>query len=607
MPPFLLVLGTIAAAAIVLRARASLALGVLLTAAFVVPGSLDVPFTNVVYLTIQHVLVMAGLGRLVLGRIDGSLDPAALRRTRVHVVLAFVIVASLVVGVGVADDGEPIRLAVGRLCDLLDQLAVFVVFLALLRQEPDLRRAVRPAAFAVVVGCLVAGVEYATKRSLGEFLFSHLPSQQGTPASYPLGMRSGQVRVRAGAEFSLQFAWLVVTMLPLLAAMGLTAARRRGLLAVVGVGVGMLAVFGSFTRTALAASVGALVLAALLSRQRTMVTLGAAAALLAGAVYAVVPAVSRHLDVGADSGSVEARRLRLAPILDVVSFHPLRGLGLGGLDASGYRVTDNAYLLHYVELGAVGVVLLLLVLVVALGEAARALRAPGREQRLLAAAAAAGVVAYVASAATYDAFTLLQGPHLLWFLVALSVVIAERNVRPRPPSDVPLLVASTVTAGLTGLAAGLLLYVLTPVHVGQRYVLTTLPVAIDSRLGDDFDDGERAVTTGCAGMVSLHLSHVKLDCQDPKTAAGVAEVRVAAPNRFALESASTTYVKTLRQSLGLPAARLFPEGPARRGRPSWAGTAPVWGPLAGMALLLLVGTPQRPGRRREAAGDEALQ
>jgi hypothetical protein len=602
VPPFLLVLGTIAAAAVVLRARPSIALGVLLTAAFVVPGSLAVPFTNVVYLTIQHVLVMAGLGRLVLGRIDGSLDRVALRRTRVHVVLVVVIIASLVLGVGVTDDGAPLRLAVGRLFDLLDQLAIYVVFLALLRQQPDLRRAVRPAVFAAVVGCLVAGVEYTTKHSLGEFLFSHLPSQQGTPASFPLGMRSGQVRVRAGAEFSLQFAWLVVTMLPMLAAMGLTASRRRGVLAALGIGVGLLAVYGSFTRTALAASIGALVLAALLSRQRAMVLLGAGAALLAGALYAAVPAVSRHLDVGADSGSVEARRLRLAPILDVVSFHPVRGLGLGDLGASGYRVTDNAYLLHYVELGALGVALLVIVLVVALGEAVRALRVSGREQRLLAAAAAAGIVAYVASAATYDAFTLLQGPHLLWFLVALSVAIAERHVSPRPPSDVPLLVASTVTAGLTGLAAGLLLYVLTPVHVGQRYVMTTLPVAVDTRLDDDYVDGERAVTTGCAGLLSLHLPHVRLDCQDPKTAAGMAEVRVAAPNRFALETASTTYVTTLRKTLGMPEARFFPRGPERRGRPSWAGTAPVWGPLAGMALLLLVGIPQRARRPdRDAA------
>jgi hypothetical protein len=564
-----------------------------------VPGSLAVPFTSVVYLTILHVLTLAGLGRLVLGRIDGSVERASLRTTRVHAVLGVVVAASLVIGLGGADDGEPLRLALGRIFDLLDQGAIYAVFLALLRQQPDLRRAMRPAVVAVGCGCLVAGIEYATKQSLGEFLFRDLPSQIGTPASFPLGQRSGQVRVRAGAEFALQFAWLVVMMLPLMAAVGMSARRRPRAMALLAVAVGVLTVYASFTRTALAASVAVLVVAALLSRQRAMVVLGLGTAALAGVLYVLVPPVSRHLDVSSDSGSVQVRQLRLPPILDVVSFHPLRGLGLGGLGASGYRVTDNAYLLHYVELGALGVLLLVLVMVAALVEAVRAVRVSAPQDRLLAAAAVAGVLAYVASAATYDAFTLLPGPHLLWFLVALAVTITERNAAPRRPVDFPLLVTTAVTAGLVGLAAGLLVYVLTPAHDGQRYVLTTLPVEVDNRLGDDYADGERAVTTACAGLLSMHLSHVRLDCQDPKTAAGVAEVRIAAPNRFALESAGSTYVTALRRSFGLPDARFFPKGPARRGRPSWAGTAPAWGPPAAVAVLLLVGIPRR---RRDRAG-----
>jgi hypothetical protein len=594
VPPFLLVLLTIAGVGVVLRARDAVAMGVLVTSALVIPGSLDVPFTNSVYLSIQHVLVLAGLARLVLGRLEGSVDSAALRVTRVHGALLLVIVLSLVVGVGAADDGRPVSQGLARLLDLLDQLGTFVVLLALLRQAKDLRVALRVATFAVLVGGVIAVVEYKTKGSLGHYLFRQLPSQSTSIASRPLGDRAGQVRVRVGAEFSLQFGWLVVMLLPLVAAAGfLTLRRRRAVLAAVTVGLGLLGIYWSFTRSALAASAGVLILGALLSRQRVLVRAGGLGIALAGALYALVPAIRHHLDRSADAGSVMARELRLAPILDVVSKHPVRGLGLGGLGSSGFGVTDNAYLLQYVELGVVGAVLLLGLLLASAIPAIDALRVSRADDRVIAAAAAVGVLAFLVSAGTYDAFTLVQGPHLLWFLVALSTALVERRLPPRPRRQVRWLAAPVLAAGLTGLVAGLLVYAFTPVHTGQRLLLTTLPLSIDNRPGDAFVEGERTVTTACAGLLSLHLPRVHLDCDDPKGAAGVAVIRVAAPDAVVVAAATQTYLTSLRTAFNLPSAQLFPLDQPRRSRSSWAQTAPVWLALGGMALLCQLRRPRR--------------
>lgn len=597
MPPFLIILLTLAAVGVVLRGSATVVLGLLLTAALVVPGSLGVPFTNIPYLSVQHVLVLAGIGRLVLGRIDGSLPRSALRPTRVHVALVGLVLVSLLVGVGLVDSGDPVQGALARLFDLLDQLGVLVVFLALLRQQRDLRPAVRAAGVAVGIACVVAVLEYLTKHSLGEFLFRQLPSQRPTPAATPLNGRDGEVRVRVGAEFALQFAWLVVMLLPVLAVAALGARRRQALWAAGAVGLGLLAVYWSFTRTALAASVAVLVLAALLSGRRVLALLGTALVVLGGLAYLAVPAVSRHLDVAADAGSVDARTLRLAPILEVVSHHPVRGLGLGELKASGYRVTDNAYLLQYVELGVIGVVLLVLLLLVAGAETVRALRLVPTADRAVVAACVAGVTAYALSAATYDAFTLIQGTHLLWFLVALPIVLAERHAPPAAPRELPRLAVLAAGAAVGGLLVGGLVYAVAPTHVAQRFTMTTLPLAVDSRPDDDFVDGERAIDTACFGMRSLALARVDLDCTDPKGPAGLAAVRVSAPTRRQVDQAVETYTTLLRSSLRLRSAQLFPAADPAGGRMTWARTAPVWLPLAAVCLVLAFGGRRRPDRR----------
>jgi hypothetical protein len=597
VPASLILLLTIIGVATVLRARPVVVLGLYVSSAMLVPGSLAVPLTGTSYLTIQHVLVVAGLARLVLSRYDGTLPASALRATRVHLALGVFLLVSLVVGVLIAVDAGEVTPSVGRLVDLLDQLGYFVVCLALIRHIADLRLVLAAAAVGVVLAGAGGIVEHITGDSWGHFLFSKIPAQQLSTAAFPLGNRDGTLRVRVGGEFALQYAWMVAMLLPVLAGAALVCTRRvaRGFgLALVGGTVAMLAVYWSFARTALAAGVLALAAFALLSRQRLLVVAAGLGMVGAAALYLTVPTVARHLDASADTGSIDVRVFRLAPFMDTVSYHPLRGLGLGGLLKGGFRVSDNAFLLSYVELGAIGVVMLVLVLAVAVAESLRPLWSQGIQERVLGAAAAVGVLAYVASAMTYDAFSLIQGTHVLWFLVAFSIVLGERALEPRRLLPVRAAWVRASVAGAIGLAVAGGVYALAPQHTAERLILTSLPQVIDTRPGDALVDGARAIKTACGTAFAIALPDVDLDCTDLSSAPGLARLRVQAPTIDVVREAVATYGEAFRTTANLPGARLLSEGPARSGKSSWVRTAPVWLPvgLAGLALLL-------PRRRRD--------
>ncbi|MCW2779323.1 MAG: hypothetical protein JWN17_3048 [Frankiales bacterium] len=594
MPAPLLVLLSVLAGALVLRARTAVALALLVGAAPLVPASLVVPFSPTPYLTVQHVLVLAGVARLVLGVAQGSVGEPELRPTRAQAALGVLLVVSGVLGVGFAVAAGPLGFAGFRLADLLDQLLYLVVALALVRQLPDLWTALRIAAGVLLCACAVAAVERVTGRSYGHFLFSRLPEQFGTDASFPLGARDGTIRVRAGAEFALQFAWLVVPLVPALVVVAVRG-RRGPVLAAAATAFAGLAVYWSVSRSAVPAVVVAVVVVGLLARDRRLVALGTGAVVVAGLAYLLVPGVADRLSSSADEGAISIRFERLAPILGAASQHPLRGLGLGELVAAGYRTADQALLLEYAELGVVGVVLLVLVLVAALLQAGGALRAGG-DERVVAAVCTTGVVAYVVSTGTYDAFSVLQGPHVLWFLVAVGAVAAERaGVRPRPLPAVPAVVATALVAGVLGLAA----QALAPVHAATELRVTTVPLALEALAPSDvLVEGTRLLSTVCGIVTSraVALPGVEVDCTDLHTAGGLLALRVQASTPARVRAAVAELTTGAVERVPGVELRTYVEVPVRTGRDTVWRTAPLWAPLGAVGLLLLTGTPAAAGR-----------
>ncbi|MCW2600412.1 MAG: hypothetical protein JWM02_2241 [Frankiales bacterium] len=591
MPGSLLDLLAVGLVVVVLRARPQVVLGVLAAAILLVPGPLVVPHTGTSFLTLQHVLVLAGLGRLVLDLLDGSVSRSDLRLTRVHAALLLLLAVAFLGGIAFAAGSGPLGAAGFRLADLADALGFFTVCLVLTRRV-GASTALSAAGLGLLLGAAVAAAEHLTSVSYGHVLFSRLPAQQSQSAAFPLSLRGGQLRVRAGAEFALQFAWIVVAMTP---ALLVTALRRRGGLwfASVGAALAVLVVYWSYSRSALLAAAVAVCLTAALARQRLLAALGALGGLLALGGYLLVPSIAGHLNSSVDTGSIAIRSLRLAPVMELASHHPFRGAGLGQLITSGFPTTDEAFLLEYVELGVLGVLALTIALLVALTETARSLLVSEREDRLVAAACFVGVLAFVVSCFTYDAATLVQGAHSLWLLVAVATVLGEqrlgrRVVQPRGP-----LVRRAVAGGLVGLVAGLVTFALAPEHTAQRAVFTTLPLPREAISGyDNVFFAQRLINTVCGAVTTAALPHVSVDCTDTFGAAGVGQWRVQAGTPAALANAVNQLTELARDRAGILYLHVAPLEHPRTGRDSWAVTAPVWACL-GLAFLVTLLWPTR--------------
>lgn len=598
MPSWLIDLATIGVVIGVVMVRPVVLLFGLVVLTVLVPPSLAIPHTHTAYLTFQHVLMLAATVRVISMRLRRDGDRALWRLTPAHVALALVILISFFVGVVFVVDTGTVGLAGFRLADEFDQLLFFTVTLILLRQIGSARAGLQALAAAVVFSSVIAVAEHATGGSFGHWLFSRVPDQQHTDAAQPLQPRAGQLRVRAGTEFALQWGWIVTVALPALVVVGLQLRARvqrlafAGLLVLVG-----LALYWSYTRSALAAVAVALVLLVVFARDRRVTIAVVVLAAVALFVYAVDPSLGAHYNAQADEGSITIRFQRLAPILDAVSRHPFRGLGLGDLLRSGFPTADNAFLLQYAEVGALGLTTLVVVLIVGVAQAARPLTLAEPGARSVAAAAAAGGVLFIGSAVFYDAFTLLQGARLFWLLVAVGTVVAELQA---VPVELPRPSRRLVVAGAgVGLALGTIGYAFAPVHFAVHSIFTTLPVARETVSYDPVTAGTNLVNTTC-GIVRIEsrtLAGAHIDCSNLFTAAGMGSIRFEGGSRQELITAAQTVDRAVRVEGGITHFVDYADGPVRQGRATVWATAPGWAPLATVALLLTVPWRRRPRLR----------
>lgn len=595
MPALVLDVLVIAGVVAVLWARSEIALGVLLVAVFVVPAPMRVPHTHSAYITVLHVLVLAGLGRLLVRWADGRLGPTALRMTAVHVAwVAFAVVAFAVGVVFVVTPGG-LSMAGMRLADLGTQIGFFVVALALLRQLVDLWAAVNVAAVAVVVSAVIAVVEHVTGDAWGHWLFAWDPNAFILDAAHPLGLRLGDVRVRAGAEFALQYAWMAVTMLPIVLVAGLRS-RRWHIVLPVASALTVLAVYWSFSRSALAGIGAVVLLLALLAREVRATRLAFVGVMAGGLALLAHAAFIAHLSTKVDTGSISARFERIAPILHAVGQHPFRGLGLGNLLQAGFPTTDNAFLLEYVELGAIGVAILGVLLLVGLGQTAWSLAAAGDDDRLIGAACATGVIAYLASAMFYDAFTLLQGAMLVWFLVALGTVVAERSGHARTIARPTLRWVALTAVAAAGVGFGAV--ALAPTHVGVDAVFTAMAPQQLSGSADPTTTGNVLAGSVCAAsdLAGSWPASATVHCRIDPNATGYGRLHFEAASRDGLFATTNAFADVVQRRLGIASLQMFPVDPPRAGRLAIWQTAPAWVPIGVVGILVLV-----PWRRRATA------
>lgn len=598
MPSAVIAATAVVLTIVILFARVRVGFAVVVASVVLVPGSLPVhnPVTNYAYFT--RVLVVALAIRLVLAIRAGALPSSSLRWTPVH--SAFVVFLGSVFLVGVAF-AQPVVSAphmVDTALILVDQFLFFAVALASIRVIGELRWVLGVISVVLVASAGIGIIEHFTESSWGHFLYNG-QAVTGVPATDPLEIRLDSVRVRAGAEYALQYGWVIVMLLPALLAR-LAGTRVRTLpwvvLAISAISVVMAAEYWSYSRTALA-SVGAVVLVtAVASRSRRLMALSAGGIAVCVVAFFTVSSLQTGF-LGLPSGYVTVRTDRLPVVLQVALFDPLRGVGLGGLAAFGINNTDSSYLQVYGDTGIVGLLTCLVLLLTAAACCLGGLRARSRTDRAAAGAALAASLAMLAGGVAYDALRSLSSARPFWLLVALGVVATERTVGPLPrlvPRPRWALVGGVATAAA---AAGVTLAVV-PVHYAQQYDFLTIGASRETYVSDPVTMGQTLVNTVCSVASGVHAQHPgsRFDCRDLERGAGVGMLRIQAesPSRVTELAHQVTALAT---RVGLDSFRLDPSTPMRSGRPTAAGYALFWAPVGVLLAMLLM-----PVGRRRAGG-----
>src|SRR3954469_4072349 len=535
-------------------------------ALLLIPASLPVPNPVTTYLTVTRLLVVVMALRLVVGVRLGRLPRETLRWTPLHTAFAVFLTATFLAGVVLASPATQWSGTTAEWYDLVDQFVFLVVIVGYVRAIGNLRWVLGVVVVALLASVGVALIEHATGGSWGHWLFAR--QRVLADASHPLEIRAGSVRVRAAAEFALEFGWLTVILLPALLAW-LAGLRRWFVPTLLLVAVVLLAEYWSYSRTALAACGVIAVVAAVAARDRRMLLFAGTGVAIGVAVFVFAHSLQTGY-VGLPTGYVDVRVNRLPVIFELGGAHPLHGLGLSGLSSSGIPTTDTTYLQLYGDTGLLGVVTVLALLITAAGCALRALRSTVSEVRLAGAAAFSATVAMLLAGVASDSIRPLTVARSFWLMAAIGVVASERTVGRLPvfAHRSRRLVLATVL--VTELAAWALV-ALSPVHFAQQYQFTTLPVTRETRATEDpFAVGNRLVNTVCGLATSVRQEEVRggrFDCRNPKIAAGVGELRVQGFTRAEVDTGKQRVSEKVADA-HLFAFHLYPETAVSAGRPT---------------------------------------
>jgi hypothetical protein len=420
-----------------------------------------------------------------------------------------------------------------------------------------------------------------------------MPGTSKVLNAIPLEQRGG-TRVRAAAEFALQFAWISAMALPLVAVVALR--TKRWALRLVPFAL-VLAIYWSNSRSALPAMAVIAAVLVLFGGNRRVTTIGLVAVAVGGLLWFGVPSIRAPFHGERQTNSSQIRSTRLPEITDIVRHHPYRGLGLNGLDPMGFPTTDASWLLLYAELGVIGVASFVALILVLLASSIGGLRGPPGWDRLVSAAAVAAIVAALIGGFAFDLFSLAGSANLFWAIAAVAVVLAERRGATQFRTGwSPIRVAGAIVAVI----AGLTIATVVPVHADVVTPFDSVPIeTVIQAPGSIIFPGTYWRNDVCGVAKAVKLPHgVNLECQDRFQTPGFGQLRVDAPSLAKARAGMGTITSAVEQHIYGIRLHVSSE---ESGRPTWARTAPVWLGVGGVLLALFLPIPVRD------SGDESAE
>lgn len=357
-------------------------------------------------------------------------------------------VLSIVLNIGRITNLGELDVAEKRLALLVSMFAVFAVFAVSLRVT-ELRN------FAVLIVVLATLTSLGTiyEQKTGENLFYSTansvlgpiaeiepgPTEGGGSPSEP-----GRPLISGPTRHALSVASLLGMSVPfavMFAAM--TPSRRRKLLWGL---IACLIVAGALVTQRRSGLIVPLVAVVSLFafRPRKMLPLlpWAVVACLVGLVLSggSISAISQ-LTGNSDQASTEGRTSDYEAVIPDLLTHPAFGRGYGTLDSikvDTYRIFDNEYLGELYQVGLIGLLAFLALIVAPVILVRKVVRSENPLRGPPALAAAAGIIAFAVAASLYDILSFPQAPYLFLFLAAMCVTAAsEERVAAIPARLVP--------------------------------------------------------------------------------------------------------------------------------------------------------------------------
>lgn len=604
------ILLALAAVALVIALSLEYAFGVLIAVWLLVPSNLSLPHGPHVLL-IHSLVLYAFVFRLLARRGPGEPSASAYTPRLVHGAIIALVLVAFLLGVILSPRTNSLAGDLRAWLAYLDLLILFVVVLAVLRTI-SLWRA---GATIALVLCAAVGIgfwEHFTHRGWSNFFYEHLPSSYQKAGAGPLQTRNGHVRSQGGAEFALEYGWVLAMLLPLLVVSvvqwshsRLRWARLANLIPVLAV----LAVLLSGARSATIAAVVAILLFLVLAGADRRLFAWGGLAILAGAIIAVADPslVASVFSTSSDPTSV--RLDRLGPLFALVVHRPFIGLGLTGLTPY-FTLTgvDDGYGVMYATLGAIGMLTWLAVLVTSATTAAHALKARrGSLERMLGAACLVGIVAVAVAIATYDLPDTSQSTWALMVLAALGVAAAERAGHTTTLHWSPIRLVLPVGGCLLGFGALAVAPVSSSasmrVVTGAQWVLTSERAYFPIQ-------GTELVDTLCSVvdhsdniMAGTSVRCVQYQSVFPAEFPGAALVDVRGPTPRAVRQEEHLAFSTISKWMPMDIASV---GTIATGDPSWARTAPLSGGALGVLAMLLLPPLSRRRSLREGEAETHL-
>jgi O-antigen ligase len=336
-------------------------------------------------------------------------------------------VASVLLNVDRIDRLGELSLVEKRLSQMIAYVAFFLIVATQVRRS-EIRAYGRLVLLLAVLTSL--GVLYESRT--GYNIFYHLTSQLLSPIATVIPaptnihptVDAGRKSIVGPTEHGLALASMLTMAMPF-AVIRLfevkSRAKRMGYLLIVG--LIFAASLATARKTAIVAPIAALAVLACYYRQMLR-WLPVAAVLLVPVIHVVAPGALGTFGVlssGGSSISTQGRESDYAALKPDIITNPILGRGFGSLDPDNprwYRVLDNEYLGELFQVGLVGLLAYLAMVIGPLFTAHRVIRRDASRAPPMV-AAAAGCAAYAVVSATFDAMSFPQAPYAFLFAAGL--------------------------------------------------------------------------------------------------------------------------------------------------------------------------------------------